>query len=259
MKRFTTFLLILTSLSLLHEIFTLNVANASYNNSAVSPLSNGSGANPTPSSTKAKPVCHMTIQNNDSSLDDILRRYQIAFNTVCPQLVARWGLKANAGKHVVLKVEQMNGIAATGGGETSINPDWMQKNPKLVTGALIHELTHIIQDYPFYLVWFTEGLADYSRSVYGPKDDSWSLPKSVSPSDSYKDGYAKAGRFLHWLEQHTPPNIHILDQLNHAIQTGQSFSGTFQRLTGSTVDEEWRKYEADPTLKPFKRIPAPNN
>jgi len=215
---------------------------------------------PVPSDPATRsPSCKLTIQNNDPSLDDILRRYQIAFNTVCPELVARWGLKANVANNVVLKVEKTDGIAGTGGNQTTINSDWIRQNPQQVVGALIHELTHVIQAYPLYLVWFTEGLADYSRSVYGPKDDAWSLPDSPSPSDSYKDGYGTAARFLHWLEQHTPPKPNVLDQLNHAIQTNQSFSETFQRLTGSTVDEEWSKYEADPTIKPFKRIPAPDN
>ncbi len=202
-------------------------------------------------------ICHLTIQNNDPSVDDILRRYQIAFNTACPEIVARFALESDVAKNVVLKVAQMDGIAATGGGEITINPEWMRQNPQQVVGALIHELTHVIQAYPIYLVWFTEGMADYSRSIYGPADDDWSLPQSVSPSDSYNDGYGTAARFLHWLEQHTIPTI--VDQLNHTIQTGQSFSETFQRLTGSTVDEEWSKYEADPTIKPFKRIPAPDN
>ena len=201
-------------------------------------------------------ICHLTIQNNYPSLDDILRRYQIAFNTACPELVARWGLKSDVA-NMCVKVEKIDGIAVTSGGEITINPEWMRQSPQQVVGALIHELTHVIQAYPIYLVWFTEGMADYSRSIYGPADDDWSLPESVSPSDSYNDGYGTAARFLHWLEQHTIPTI--VDQLNHTIQTGQSFSETFQRLTGSTVDDQWSKYMANPALGPFKRIPAPDN
>src|SRR5882762_9893579 len=37
--------------------------------------------------------CQLTVQNNDPSLQNIVRRSQLAFNTVCPELVKRFALK----------------------------------------------------------------------------------------------------------------------------------------------------------------------
>src|SRR5205807_7150504 len=106
---------------------------------------------------------------------------------------------------------------------------WLQGMPKNRIGVFIHSLTHVIQHYPPGAPgWFTEGMATYADSVYSPTGEPPAFPDSAG--DSYKDGYGTAARFLHWLEQNTVPDI--VDQLNRANQTRQSFSATFQRLTG---------------------------
>src|SRR6476619_3076591 len=55
-----------------------------------------------------------------------------------------------------------------------------------------------------------------------------------------------AARFLLWLEQHA--RLDIVDQLNHALQTRQSFSAIFHRLTHHTVDDFWSRYQKDPAI-----------
>ena len=89
-------------------------------------------------------------------------------------------------------------------------------------------------------------MADYARYVYGPANDDWSLPDGVQPQNNYRQGGGVAARFLLWLEQHTTPDI--IDQLNHALQTKQSFSDTFHRLTHQTVDDLWSQYQAHPDI-----------
>jgi hypothetical protein len=99
-------------------------------------------------------------------------------------------------------------------------------------------------------------MADYVRSIYGPADDDWSMPP-LQPGNSYTDAYRVATRFLDWLDQHAVSTI--VDQLSYTAQTGGSFSEAFQRLTGGTVDDEWRKYVANPILATTQPIPAPDN
>src|SRR5205807_8154903 len=107
-----------------------------------------------------------------------------------------------------------------------------------------HELTLFVEQYPSGApAWFSDGLADYTRSLYGPADDdNWLLPNAVQPTESYTQGGKVAARFLLWLEQHT--RLDIVDQLNHALQTRQSFPVVFQRLTSHTVDKLWSQYKA---------------
>jgi len=109
-------------------------------------------------------------------------------------------------------------------------------------------LTLLVEQYPPGAPgWFSDGMANYARYVYGPADDEdWSLPDRVQPQDSYTQGGGVAARFLLWLEQHT--TLNIVDQLNHALQTKQSFSDTFRRLTHQTVDGLWRQYQAHPAI-----------
>jgi hypothetical protein len=204
---------------------------------------------------KVQTLCKLTIQNNDPSIDDVLHAYQIAFKTVCPQLVKRFAAQPDIANNVILTVSHVNAAAVTSGNHITLDDDFARQNLKQVVGALIHELTHVVQAGENAPGWFIEGMADYVRSIYGPADDDWSMPP-VQPGDSYNDAYRIAARFLHWLDQHTVPTI--VDQLSHAAQTGGSFSATFQHLTSDTVDDEWNKYIANSTLAPFKRIPAPD-
>lgn len=256
MKTFIPLLLTLIFLITLCCIFLIKLPDISNTSNVPStstsrPTTDASLSSPVPSSD-----CHLTIQNNDPSLDDILRRYQIAFNTVCPELVARFALQPDVAKNVVVTVSHIDAAALTSGGHITLDDNFARQNLKQVVGALIHELTHVVQAGENAPGWFIEGMADYARSIYGPADDDWSMPP-VQPGDSYNNAYRVAARFLHWLDQHTVPTI--VDQLSHAAQTGGSFSATFQRLTGDTVDGEWSKYVANSTLAPFKRIPAPDN
>jgi hypothetical protein len=260
MKTFTPLFFVIIFLPLCC-IFSIKIPNNSITSNTSSALSTStasfsSSGTSTPITT-INAICHITIQNNDPSLDDILRRYQIAFNTACPEIAARFALKPDVAKNVVLMVSpHIDAPAFTTGDHITLDDSFARQNLKQVVGALIHELTHVIQAGENAPGWFIEGMADYTRSIYGPADDDWSMPP-LQPGDSYNDAYRVAARFLHWLDQHTVPTI--VDQLSHAAQTGGSFSDTFQRLTGGTVDDEWSKYVGNSALAPIQRIPAPDN
>ena len=135
-----------------------------------------------------------------------------------------------------------------------------QTQASLSSGVIFHEMEHVMHfTSPAWFNaapgWFTEGLADYVCSIYGPQDDTWSMPP-VQPTDSYNEAYAVAAHFLYWLDQHTTP--HAVDRLSRAMLLGQSFPTVFYQLTGGTVDALWSQYEADSALKPFQCISAPD-
>jgi transcriptional regulator with XRE-family HTH domain len=195
------------------------------------------------------PQYSLTVQSTDSSLQDAVPHLQDAFNSVYPQLVNRFAFDpATAPKNVILRFSSdLPYPSVTNGTTIILNTDWVRQHPTDM-GVLTHQLTYLVLHYPSSTsAWFTTGIADYARSVYGPADDdNWSLPDSVQPDDSYTQGFAVTARFLVWLEQHT--TLHIVDQLNHALQTGQPLSGAFQRLTHQTVDRLWREYQAHPDI-----------
>ncbi len=196
------------------------------------------------------PFYTLVIQNKDSSLQEYTQRLQRVFNAVYPQLVNRFALDHHSDtmKTVTLVFSSdLSSPAVTSGTTISLSSDWVLSHQNDV-GLLTHELTYIVGQYPSEApAWFIDGLADYARSLYGPADDNeWSLPDGVQPQDSYTQGSGVAARFLLWLEQHT--RLDIVDQLNHALQRGESFSTAFQRFTDQTVDELWSQYQANPAI-----------
>ena len=191
----------------------------------------------------------LTIQNTESSLQETIQHLQNAFNAVYPQLVNRFAFDPSAApKNVMLTFSSdLPYLSMTSSSTIILNANWMRQHPTDM-GVLTHQLTYLLLQYPSSTpVWFTTGIADYARSVYGPADDDdWSLPDGVQPQESYTQGFAVTARFLVWLEQHI--TLNIVDQLNHALQTGQPFSDTFQHLTHETVNDLWSQYQAHPDI-----------
>ncbi len=199
--------------------------------------------------TYAPPSYTLTIPTVDPSLQQTAQHLQQAFHAVYPQLVNRFALDpATAARNVTLTFSfNLSSPATISGTTITLNPNWILQHPTDM-GLLTHELTLLIQQYPLGSpAWFRNGMADYARYVYGPADDDdWSLPDGVQPHDNYIQGGAIAARFLLWLEQYT--TLDIVDQLNHALQTKQSFFSTFYHLTHHTVDELWSQYTGYPAI-----------
>jgi len=188
-------------------------------------------------------------KSTDPFLNGITPHLTNVFNAVYPQMINRFAFNPSSAPTGVVGVTfnpDLSSPASTAGTMIIFNSDWLQQHPNDV-GLFTHELALLVQNYPPGTPsWFSDGMADYARSVYGPADDDWSLPDKVQPQDSYTQGGAVAARFLLWLEQHT--RLDIVDQLNHALQTQQSFPAAFQRLTHHTVDELWKQYKAHPSI-----------
>jgi hypothetical protein len=191
--------------------------------------------------------CRLAFTNTDPSA----QRLQNVFNAVCAQLVNRFALDpvSEAKKTVTITFSwDLASAVKTSGSTITINAHWIGENPTQI-GILTHELAQIVQAYPAGVPdWWSSGMADYARSIYGPADDDWSLPDEVQPHQSYRQGGAIAARFLRWLELHSRPDI--VDQLNHALQRRESFSTVLGRLTHDTVDHLWSQYQAQPAITP---------
>jgi transcriptional regulator with XRE-family HTH domain len=195
------------------------------------------------------PLYGLTIQNADPSMLKTAQNLNQVFNAVYPQLVNRFALDpTTAPKTVTLTfASNLSSVASINGATIILSANWMQQHPNDF-GLLTHELTVLLEHYPSGVPgWFADGMADYARDVYGPaNDDDWSLPNGVQPQNSYLQGGGIAARFLLWLEQHT--TLSIVDQLNHALQAGQTFSTVFHHVTHHSVDQLWERYHSDPKL-----------
>ena len=143
----------------------------------------------------------------------------------------------------VVFVKGLRVPAQAGGGKVEVSVDWLRKHPDDVA-LLTHELTHLVQQYPRGGPgWLTEGIADYARREYGPKDQpNWSLPKKLTAKQSYKDAYRTTARFLVWLEARTPGAV---DKLHRAMQDGAYKAELFETIAGRTADALWDECVAE--------------
>jgi hypothetical protein len=188
---------------------------------------------------KSQPLT-LTIEGEvDADLAPVAGQMTKLFYEGYPNLIRRFEKSDRpAPRNVrVVFVKGLRVPAQCSGNKVEVSVDWLRKHPE-DTALLIHELTHAVQRYPRGVTgWMTEGVADYARQEYGPKDQpGWSLPKKLTVKQSYKDSYRTTARFLVWLEARTPGSV---DKLHKALQQGTFTIEDFQAVAGRPVDALW--------------------
>lgn len=142
-------------------------------------------------------------------------------------------------KEITLEFKQMDGVAYASRGRIVISAEWVTKKAPDDYGMVIHELTHIVQNYRGGgESWLTEGIADYVRDfIFEPGKRRL----RVNPDRaSYKDGYTTTAVFLDWLQKKTQPDL--VKRLNQASRDRTYSPETFKQLTGKNVEEWWKEF-----------------
>lgn len=145
------------------------------------------------------------------------------------------------GGKIHLWFEPMKGVAHATHDGIHISAEWVTKKAPNDYGMVVHELTHVVQNYKGKGEgWLTEGIADYVRyERYEPGKQKWKLDPQKS---SYKQGYGIAGAFLAWLEKNKNPEI--VRRLNTASHDGTYKREMFAELCGASVDDLWKEFIA---------------
>lgn len=175
----------------------------------------------------------------DPEFAPIVGRLAALYYESYPKLVARFEHPERPAPRKIRLTFQL-GLkvpAHCSGDVITVSVDWLRRNPNDL-GLLTHELTHAVQRYPSPNPgWFTEGLADYARAIYGPKQQpGWSLPTKLTDKQSYSNGYTTSAKFLTWLDTKHPGSV---DKLHRKMQEKTMTLDDFKTLTGKTVDELW--------------------
>ena len=136
-------------------------------------------------------------------------------------------------------------VAATGGGEMTINTAWARAHPD-DTGLTVHEVVHVVQSMSAYdPVWLIEGTADYLRWV---KFEPQNFTYNITAKSNYNDSYRTTGAFLGWVELHY--DSRIVSKLNRDTRFGQYKKENWKKYTGKDVEVLWQEfltaYRADP-------------
>ena len=138
--------------------------------------------------------------------------------------------------------EPMKGVAHTSKAVIHVSAEWVTKKKPDDYGMVIHELTHVVQDYQNHVKgedgWLTEGIADYIRHKYFENDIT---KLRVKPEgSSYKQGYTTAAAFLNWLEANKCPDL--VHKLNAALHDGAYSNAMFKDLCGATLEGLWKDF-----------------
>lgn len=182
----------------------------------------------------------LTISGDiDPAMSLVAGQMTTLFYQSYPRLVERFGNpKKPAPTHIELVfAKDIKVPAYCTGSKITVSIEWLSKHPEDI-GLLTHELTHAVQAYPRSGPgWFTEGLADYARFLYGPKEQpNWALPAKLTAQQSYKNSYRVTGKFLLWLDGKYPG---VVDKLHRKMQDREFVIEDFKVLTGKTIDELW--------------------
>jgi hypothetical protein len=203
-------------------------------------------AQPPPEKPKPKTEPYsVTIAGDiDAKLGPVAGNFVTTFYDCYPKLVDRFENPKKPAPHSIkITFAHIRVPAYCTGSEIKVDIDWLHKNPKDI-GMITHELTHSVQGYHGGVPgWFVEGMADYARLVFGPKEQpGWELPPRLSDKQSYKDSYRVTGRFFAWLEEKHPG---VLDKLHRKAQDREFDVADFRVLTGSSIDDLWTECVKD--------------
>jgi hypothetical protein len=142
-------------------------------------------------------------------------------------------------KDIWLTFKPMKGVGETRGNRIDISAEWVTKKAPDDYGMVIHELTHVVQDYKGRGVgWLTEGIADWIR------DRHFEPGKRVvrlTPKSSYLSGYNTAAAFLMALEERTK-DTELVRKLNMASHDGTYTDALFEKLCGKPLPELWSEF-----------------
>ncbi|PQV63513.1 Peptidase [Abditibacterium utsteinense] len=147
----------------------------------------------------------------------------------------------------------VTGVAATGGGEMTVNVAWARAHPD-DTGLTVHEVAHVVQAMSAYdPVWLIEGTADYVRWV---KFEPQNFKVNINPKTAtYHDSYRTTAAFLAWCELNY--DSRLVSKLNRDTRLGAYKIENFKKYTGKDVDTLWSEFLAAYKTDPVNVITPP--
>ncbi len=123
-------------------------------------------------------------------------------------------------------------------------------NSLVDTGCLVHEIGHIVQNYPEKNTygedtpeWVKEGMAEHCRYRFGKDDSDW---KIVCSQEGYyeTDIYYCAAAFIIWLEKKSQRRDFI-PKLNNWIVSGERIEDFLMCVFKQDVRPLWEDYKHD--------------
>lgn len=142
--------------------------------------------------------------------------------------------------------KEISAPAYASGGTITINGKWITQHPEDL-GMVIHELTHVIQQYPNSRNkpgWLVEGIADYTRWwKYEPELHAGKgRTKPDLEKAKYTDSYRTTAMWLAWSSRKY--HMGLVPALDRAMRKREDPMPVFKSLTGRDADELWKEFIA---------------
>jgi hypothetical protein len=136
-------------------------------------------------------------------------------------------------------------------GRIHINFSYLARVKYPYSATLIHELTHVNEQYKDCPEWLNEGIADYIRHKYFERDIEPKLPSIEAYGIGAKDmdrfrkegylaGYTIAGNFLFWME--LKKDSGLITALSSALRDGAYSPDLFIKRCGAPLSALWREF-----------------
>ncbi|BDS06604.1 hypothetical protein NT6N_16440 [Oceaniferula spumae] len=196
----------------------------------------------------------LTITTDFEGFDDLKPRFQEMaklYFEVWPKLVTWLGVPGDEVPHDidVFLVKTLSHPAHAANHTMTISAKHLRSHPKDTEGVFVHELAHIIQQYPKYEPsWFVEGSADYVRYRQYP-DRHWANTQRKHMNNDKPFGhYWNSACFLLWMEDRFKKPI--VAQVSRAIYNGKYDDRLFHQLTGvplKTLAQQYKHSKYRPT------------
>jgi hypothetical protein len=137
----------------------------------------------------------------------------------------------------------------TWGRKIYLGLDWLTNTPGELDSYLVHEMTHVAQDYSWHRTepCWTEGIADYVRFKLG-YTNGWMCPQCSALYPHYTSGYTCAGAFLLFLDAQYGGGV--VGKLNHELRHHSYSDAFFKNTTGKDLKELWSAFQQTPAYTP---------
>jgi hypothetical protein len=174
-----------------------------------------------------------------------------------PKLIALLGSEGfQPATKVTLRFQtNMGGTpAAASGNRVNLNSGWFRRELNgEARGSVVHELTHVVQDYgrarrlspgaTRVPGWLVEGIADYTRwFLYEPQTKGAEITARNLARARYDASYRTTANFLNWVTLNHDRDI--VHKLNAAAREGRYSEQLWKDWTGQTLPElgeAWKK------------------
>jgi hypothetical protein len=114
-------------------------------------------------------------------------------------------------------------------------------DPAMFSAILIHEMTHVAQQYPsIKQSYWAEGIADYAFFKFGYTNGSF-CPECSERFPNYTSGYACAGAFLLHLDSIYGPGL--VRELNTQLRKNTYSDAFFAEYTGKSLQTLWTDFQ----------------